>query len=78
MLTGDVPEPTTEIPEHTLWDSDQRELASLLLLISGSSTVSLIERKSDETATAQYLCLKNMYNTTTITTSGTEYRRINP
>lgn len=76
-LTGDVLEPPKETPAHTLWQSFQRKLASLLLLISGPSALSLIELKSNESATVQYLFLKNTYNTTTITTFSTEYRRIN-
>ncbi|MCJ1469247.1 hypothetical protein MMC07_007880 [Pseudocyphellaria aurata] len=61
---------------HLGMQSYQRKLASLLLLICGPSALSLIELKSEESATIQYLFLKNTYKTTTITAYSTEYRQI--
>ncbi|MCJ1470015.1 hypothetical protein MMC07_008660, partial [Pseudocyphellaria aurata] len=75
-LTGDVPQPTSETPERTLWENHQRKLASLLLLICGPSALSLVELKGEESATAQYLFLKSTYNTITITAYSTQYRQI--
>ena len=74
---GDVPKLTTETPKHALGQNYPRKFSSLLLLISGPSTLSLIKLKSNNTATAQYFFLKSIYNTTTITIFNTEYRRIN-
>lgn len=77
-LTREAPRPATELTtEYILWLSYQQKLTSLLLLITGPSALSLIELKSDETATAQYDFLKNTYNMTTITTYSTLYRQIN-
>lgn len=76
-LIGEVPAPAKETTDYQIWQSHQRKLASLLLLITGPSALSLIELKSDDTATEQYCYLKSMYNTTTITTYSSLYRRIN-
>ncbi|MCJ1428807.1 hypothetical protein MMC29_006718 [Sticta canariensis] len=75
-LTGTATIPAEGTPQHTLWETHQRKLASLLLLITGPSALSLIELKIDDTATEQYLLLKATYNTTTITTFSMLYRKI--
>ena len=75
-LTGTATVPPAGTPQHTLWETHQRKLASLLLLITGPSALSLIELKIDDTATEQYLLLKATYNTTTITTFSMLYRKI--
>lgn len=73
-LTGDVPAPVPGTPQHTVWQSDQRKLASLLLLVTGPSTIRV---DVDKTATEQFKVLKNTYSKTTIYAYSTLYRRIN-
>lgn len=51
VLTGERPAPATNTTEHTVWETYQDKLGSLLLLITGPSALSLIESKSDKTAT---------------------------
>ena len=50
-LTGTITVPTEGTSQHTSWETHQRKLASLLLLITGPSALSLIEQKIDDTAT---------------------------
>lgn len=76
VLTGERPEPAIGTAEHTVWETNQDKLSSLLLLIPSLSALSLIELKSNKTATEQYNYLKDEYNTTTITTYSTLYRLI--
>ena len=76
ILTGETPAPVTETAEHTVWQLNQDRLASLLLLVTGPSALSLVELNIDNTATEQYQVLKNAYNTTTITTYRPLYRQI--
>ncbi|MCJ1270664.1 hypothetical protein MMC22_010561 [Lobaria immixta] len=76
ILTGETPAPVTETAEHTVWQLNQDRLASLLLLVTGPSALSLVELNIDNTATEQYQVLKNAYNTTTITIYSTLYRQI--
>lgn len=77
VLTGDQPEPAViGTAEHIEWKRSQKKLASLLLLVTGPSALSLIELKIDETATEQYNYLKNTYNSITISTYSTLYRVI--
>ncbi|MCJ1271778.1 hypothetical protein MMC22_011683 [Lobaria immixta] len=76
ILTGETPALVTETAEHTVWQLNQDRLASLLLLVTGPSALSLVELNIDNTATEQYQVLKNAYNTTTITTYSRLYRQI--
>lgn len=75
-LTGETPAPATGTPEYIAWEGNQDKLASLLLLITGPSALSLVELDINKTATEQYKILKEAYNTTTIVTLGILYRRI--
>ena len=75
-LTGERSAPATGTPEYIAWEGNQDKLASLLLLITGPSALSLVELSIDKTATEQYMILKEAYNTTTIVTLGILYRRI--
>lgn len=75
-LTGTAPVPAEGTSQHISWETHQRKLASLLLLITGPSALSLIEPKIDDTATDLYLLLKATYNTTTITTFSMLYRKV--
>lgn len=75
-LTDETPAPATGTPEYIAWEGNQDKLASLLLLITGPSALSLVELNIDKTATEQYMILKEAYNTTTIVTLGILYRRI--
>ncbi|MCJ1427119.1 hypothetical protein MMC29_005022 [Sticta canariensis] len=76
ILTGEVPAPAEGTLEHNIWLKHQRKLKSLLLLICGPSTLALMGTHTGKLATEQYNVLKDMYNTTTISTFGTLYRQI--
>lgn len=71
VLTGERPAPAADTAEHTVWKTNQDKLSALLLLITGPSALSLIESKSDKTATEQYTYLKDTYDTYTIQTYST-------
>ena len=75
-FTGTITVPTEGTSQHTSWKTHQQKLASLLLLITGPSALSLLKQKIDDTATEQYLLLKATYNTTTISTFSMLYRKI--
>lgn len=55
---------------------NQDRLASLLILITGPSALSLLELHTEKNETGQYLELKNAFNKTTITTFSTLYRKV--
>jgi hypothetical protein len=65
-----------ETTEHRIWRNNQNKLSSLLLLITDSQALSIIEMHSDKNATDKYKLLKNEYNTSFIITFSILYRKI--
>jgi hypothetical protein len=65
-----------ETTKHRIWRNNQNKLSSLLLLITDSKALLIIEMHSNKNATDKYKFLKNEYNSSLIITFIILYRKI--